>query len=333
MKAVVIDRFGGPEVLRLTDMPKPTPQPGQVLIQVAFAGINPADYKERDGSVPRWAEYWGQRFPYVPGRDAAGVVVETGADVRLFKAGDRVMTSTDHYAGEWGSYAEFVRVSEDNVGLAPASISLAEAATIPVAARTAWQALFADGKGALAAGQTVLIHGASGGVGGFAVQFAKAKGVKVAATCSTPNVAYVKGLGADLVIDYRTQDIPAEVRAWAPGGVDVVLDAVGGDTLPGISDLPKAGGRVVQISTSTADDAMAEIARAAQSRGLTHVCAVCDFSGGPVELGRIAALIDAGQVKIPPAQVFPLEQVGAAQALVATQHVRGKVVVKVADLG
>lgn len=330
MKAVLIDRFGGPDVLRIGEAAIQEPGPGQVLIRVACAGVNPADDKERAG---RLAMIPWPPFPFVPGHDAAGVIERVGPGVTEFRPGDRVMSGSDHLAGEWGSYAEFMRVLADHTGPTPKSVSYAEATTLPVAGRTAWQALFAPEKGALKAGQSVLLHGAAGGVGSFAVQFAKAKGLKVAATCRTDNVDYVSSLGADKVIDYRTETIKSALLEWLPGGVDVVVDAVSMGTLPDALDLLKPGGRVVQIATGTDDGDIPAAIAEAQARGFTRVVAICNFDGAPAELKEIADLVDAGQVRIPPLQVFPLEKLGEAQALIATQHVRGKLAVTVAEIG
>lgn len=328
MRAILIDRFGGPEVLRIGEAPTPVPGRGQVRIRVAAAAVNPADYKEREGSMGLLGAL---QFPYVPGHDAAGVIDQIGTSVSRFKLGDRVMTTSDHLLGGGGSYAEYVVVAGDHVGLAPASISFVEAAAMPVASRTAWQALFAPGKGAAKPGCTVLWHGGSGGTGSFGVQFAKARGLRVAATCRTENVEYVKSLGADFVIDYRNQSIQEAMNVWAPAGADLIVDAVSGETLAEPLTMVRRGGRIVQIATGTDDgDIQGNIAAAAQG-GVTHVFAICDFEGAPAEMALLADLVDSGQVKMPPIEVFPLENAALAQSFVETRHTRGKVALIVAD--
>ncbi|MBK9954802.1 MAG: NADP-dependent oxidoreductase [Rhodocyclaceae bacterium] len=181
MRAIIIEHTGGPEALRLADVPTPEPGPGQVLIRVAW-GVNPADWKDREGMLAMYAPY---HFPYIVGFDAAGVVERVGAGVDKPRPGDRVFTPGNHGQGAWGSYAEFMVANADRTATIPPSMSFAAAASIPVAALTGWQALF--DRGGLQAGQRIMIHGGSGGLGSFAVQFARWAGARVAATCGTAN--------------------------------------------------------------------------------------------------------------------------------------------------
>jgi NADPH:quinone reductase len=216
MRAMVFDHNGEPEVMSLSEEPVPEPQDGEVLIRVGFAGVNPSDSKARSGESAR-AGYRIRdfEFPFVVGMDAAGVVERTGSNANGFRQGDRVITWSAADGKTWGSYAEFMRVPVRNVSPMPKSLSFAQAAAVPVAALTAFQALFHAETGGLIPGQKVLIHGAAGGVGSFAVQFARSGGLLVAATCGPNNVAYVRSLRADRVIDYKTEDIGRAIRDWS----------------------------------------------------------------------------------------------------------------------
>jgi NADPH:quinone reductase-like Zn-dependent oxidoreductase len=193
MKAVRIHEFGGTDVLRLEDLPKPVPAQGEVLIEIRAASVNPVDYKIREGKYPAVT---ADKLPVTLGRDAAGVVTEVGAGTTAFKVGDEVFAMLPQ---DRGGYAEWVSAPADVCAGKPATLDMVQAASAPLAALTAWQGLFTHGR--LKAGQRVLIHGASGGVGPFAVQFAKVRGAEVFATASADNRAFVEGLGADRVID------------------------------------------------------------------------------------------------------------------------------------
>jgi len=208
MYAMIIEETGGPEVLKYGELPTPVPGTGEVLIRVAYAGVNPADWKNRQGLLAAFRPYV---FPYVIGFDAAGVIAAVGEGVTDLKVGDSVFTPTNHGQGSQGSYAEYVLADDHLVARVPAGLELDQAAALPVAALTAWQALF--DRGALAAGQRVMIHGGAGGLGSFAVQLARWAGAEVAATCSTRNVEYLQGLGVARVIDYQQEDIAAAIKA------------------------------------------------------------------------------------------------------------------------
>jgi NADPH2:quinone reductase len=241
-----------PDVMTLSEEPVPEPKDGEVLIRVGFAGVNSSDSKARSGESAR-AGYRVRdfKFPFVTGMDAAGVVERTGSNANGFGQGDRVITWSAADGKTWGSYAEFMPVPVRNVSPRPKSLSFAQAAAVPVAALTAFQALFHAEKGGMIPGRKVLIHGAAGGVGNFAVQFAKSGGLLVAATCGANNVAYVRSLGAVRVIDYETEDIGRAIRDWSAEGVDVVLAVVGSTTLPHALDMLRPGGRLVSILTVT----------------------------------------------------------------------------------
>ncbi len=327
MKAMIIEELGGPEVFKLAEVLTPEPGPGEVLIRVACAGVNPADWKDREG---RTAIFFTIEFPYIIGFDAAGIVAKIGEGVTAVRVGEQVITNSDHGQGKWGTYAEYVIASEDRIAPLPQSLDFSQGAAIPVAALSGWQALFE--KGSLKAGQSVLIHGASGGVGSYTVQFAKWAGAKVATTCSTDNIDYVKGLGADLAIDYRKESIKDAVRAWASEGVDLVFDVVGLGTLPDALDLLRPGGILVNIITLVADGDIEADTQAAAARGITKIIHFLNDVGSGVQLKQIGELIDKGEVRMPPVQVFPLEEAAEVHRMLETGHVRGKLVLKVADL-
>lgn len=326
MYAMIIEETGGPEVLKLDEVPTPTPQAGEVLIQVACAGVNPADWKNRQGLLAAYRPYF---FPYIIGFDAAGVVAAVGAGVSDFKPGDRVFTPTNHGQGGQGSYAQYTLANRDRVARIPDGLSFEEAAALPVAALTAWQALF--DRGGLGAGQQVLIHGGSGGLGGFAVQFARWAGAHVAATCSTANVEYLQGLGVERVIDYRCEDITAAVGNWAPGGLDFLLDAVGVSSLPNALDLVKPGGTLVSIPTLVDDGDFAAAAAAAQAKGVTRIFSTMDDIDCAATLRTIAELLADGTISLPPIRVLPLAEAAEAHRIIQSGHNRGKLVLKVAE--
>src|SRR6266481_5238166 len=218
MKAVRIHTYGGPEVLRYEDAPRPVPAAGEVLIKIHAAAVNPVDWKVRAGHLKDMLKY---QLPLIPGWDAAGVIEDVGAGVTRLKRGDEVYTRPD--ISRDGTYAEYITVREPEVALKPKFLDHVHAAAIPLAALTAWQALF--DAGGLSSGQRVLIHAAAGGVGTYAVQLAKWKGAYVIGIASARNHDFVRQLGADEVIDYQTKKFKDSAR-----DIDVVLDAIGGDT-------------------------------------------------------------------------------------------------------
>src|SRR5712672_4018982 len=230
MKAIVVHQAGGPKVLKYEDAPRPQPKDDDILIRVIMAGVNPVDVFIREGRITR--------FPFIPGMDVAGVVEQAGNKVTKFKRGDAVYAFLSFE--EQGGYAEYVVANQDHVALKPRSIDFEKAGAVPLAATTAWQALVE--KAGLSAGQTVLIHGGSGGVGTFAVQIAKARGAKVIATASTANQDLLKQLGADVAVDYtktKFEDVAKDV--------DAVLDPVGKETLARSYGVVKKGGIVMSL--------------------------------------------------------------------------------------
>jgi len=308
MKAVRIHRYGGPDVLTYEEAPRPEPGAGEVLIRVRAAGVNPVDWKIREGHMKNMIPY---TLPMIPGWDVSGVVEAAGASVARFKKGDEVYSRPD--VSRNGAYAEFIVVKESEVAAKPKSIDFVQAAGIPLAGLTAWQALF-DLVG-LEPGQRVLIHGASGGVGGFAVQFAKAKGAYVIGTASKGNVDYVRQLGADEVIDYRAQRFEEAAR-----DIDVVLDTLGGETQERSWNVLKKGGALVSLVQPPSK----EEAERRSVRGLMQLTQ----SNGQ-ELAQIAKLVDEGHVKANVETVLPLSEARRAHELSQTGHQRGKIVLKV----
>jgi NADPH2:quinone reductase len=326
MRAVVMSGFNSPDQVRVEEVPDPGCGANDVLIRVVAAGVNPVDWKECEGNLQPFYGTYAERW--IPGYDVAGTVHSVGDRVHGFKVGDRVVAFSDRRDnGHNGTFAEYVRVLSNAVSIVPAEVDLVEAAAIPTAALTAYQALFRPGKAALRSGDSVLIHGASGGVGSYAVQFAKARGVQVAATCSTSNLRYVASLGADLVIDYAKENIVSSVREWRPDGVHAVVDCVSGNSLPNSLDALRSNGRLLSIATLVQDgDVAGDIEKAAR-RGFTKILSIIDFDRVSADLGEILGLMAGGHVRTPPLTRYPLES--AAQAL---QHmkqgkVRGKIVV------
>jgi NADPH:quinone reductase-like Zn-dependent oxidoreductase len=308
MKAIVIHEYGGPEVLKYEDIPRPEPKDDQLLIRVIAAGVNPVDGMIRSGM------FKGNRaFPIILGGDAAGVVEKVGSKVTKFKAGDPVFAyvSLDNSGG----YAQYALVTEREAAPKPKSLTYVEAAAVPIVAITAWQALFDTAK--LSAGQTVLIHGGSGGVGSFAIQIAKARGAKAIATASTANQDFLKQLGADVAIDYTKQKFEDVAK-----DVDVVLDSIGGDTLTRSYNVVKKGGIIVSL-----------VARPKESELEKHGIRGAALNAEPnsEELAEIGKLIDDKKIKVVVSQTFPLSEAMKAQEQVATGHTRGKIVLKVSD--
>lgn len=290
MQAVRMHGFGGPEVLQLDEVSVPAPGPGEVLVRVRAASVNPVDWKLRDGMGKGMITP-----PFTPGFDVSGVVDLIGEGVNDFKKGDEVFAYLPIIGG--GGYAQFALVPAKVLARKPAKADHAHAAAVPLAALTAWQAMFDQAK--LQPGQTVLIHGAAGGVGHFAVQLAVAKGARVIATASAENAAFVKGLGAGRVIDYKAQKFEEVAK-----DVDVVFDMIGGDTLARSYQCLKPGGFLVSIVAQPDQAKLAE----RQAKG-----AVFLVQPDAKELAEIAALIDAGTVTPDVSETFALKDAAKAQ--------------------
>ena len=309
MKAIVIHEYGGLEVLKYEDVPRPEPTGNQLLVRVSAAGVNPVDGMIRSGMFANEK----RAFPIILGGDIAGVVEKVGREVTRFKAGDPVFAyvSLDNSGG----YAQYALVTQQEAAPKPKSLTYVEAAAVPIVALTAWQALIDTAK--LSAGQTVLIHGGSGGVGSFAIQIAKARGAKVIATASTANQDFLKQLGADVAIDYTKQKFEDIAK-----DVDVVLDSIGKDTLARSYGVVKKGGIIVSL-----------VARPKESELAKHGIRGEALSVDPnsEELSEIGKLIEEKKIRVFISQTFPLSEAMKAQEQVATGHTRGKIVLKIAD--
>src|SRR5438094_2056412 len=308
MKAAVAHEYGGPEVLKFEDVPRPGPNEDEPLVRVIASGVSPADPLTLSG---KYAREFGTHLPLIPGYDIAGIVEKVGANVTKLKVGDAVYG----YPTFGGGWADYVTVREWEVAAKPRSLNFVEAASVPMGALTAWQALVDVAK--LQAGQTILIHGGSGGVGSFAIQIAKARGAQVIATASTANQDLLKQLGANVAVDYtktKFEDVAKDV--------DAVLDPVGKETLARSYGVVKKGGIVMSL---VARPDPAEI----KKRGIRG--AGIAVHRGSDALAEIAQLIDAGKIKPIVTQVLPLSEAIAAQQQAATHHTRGKVVLRIAD--
>jgi NADPH:quinone reductase-like Zn-dependent oxidoreductase len=301
MRAVVVHETGGPEVLRLEEVERPEPGEGEVLIAVRAAAVNPIDWKYRRGLAPK-------QLPAVLGSDVSGAVEVSRADG--FAAGDEVFG----FAAT-GGYAEFASTPARMIAKKPAGLSHVQAAAIPVASMTAWQALF--DRAGLERGQTALIAGAAGGVGHFAVQFAKRAGAHVVGTGSARNRDFVLGLGADEYVDYTAQDV-----AEAVSGVDVAFDTVGGETTQELLQTVRKGGVLIVIAAAPPEQEAA--ARGARAELLI-------MSPNPEQLAEIGALVARGDVHVEIAETVPLEEAARAHTLSESGHTRGKIILTVGD--
>jgi len=331
MKAFVLDRYGKKRALLLADMPIPVLRDDEVLVEVHAAGVNLLDSKIRDGEFKLILPY---HLPLILGHDVAGVVVEVGPRVRQFKRGDEVYARADDF--RIGTFAEFVPVKEASLALKPKGLTMEEAASLPLVALTAWQALVE--KANLGKGQKVFIQAGSGGVGTFAIQLARHLGATVATTTGTGNVALVKGLGADVVIDYKTQDFEDVLRDY-----DLVLNSQDGTTLAKSLRVLKDGGTLISISGPPDPEfgkksgapwfvrlvirlLSAGVRRKASRRNLKYAFLFMRANGR--QLSEISRLIEAGAIRPVIDRVFPFESTNEALAYVEAGRAKGKVVVR-----
>jgi alcohol dehydrogenase len=332
MKAFVLERYGKKRALRSADMPMPELRDDEALVEVHAAGVNLLDSKIRDGEFRLILPY---RLPQILGHDVAGVVVKVGAKVRQFKPGDEVYARPDDF--RIGTFAEFVPVNEASLALKPRNLTMEEAASIPLVGLTAWQALVE--KARLKKGQKVFIQAGSGGVGTFAIQLAKHLGASVATTTSSANVALVKGLGADVIVDYRTQDFEQVLH-----GYDLVLNSQDGKTLEKSLRVLKGGGKLISISGPPDPQFGRDIAapgfvklvmrllsagirRRAKGRGVDYTFLFMKASGA--QLSELTRLIEAGAVRPVIDRIFPFDSTNDALNFVEAGRAKGKVVIKV----
>jgi NADPH:quinone reductase-like Zn-dependent oxidoreductase len=313
--AIGIREFGGRDKLERLDVPEPKVQPDAVKLRVHSAGVNPVDWKLREG---RLEPAFPHVFPVVPGWDAAGVVEAVGPGVVEVAPGDEVFAyCRKHFIGE-GTYAEYVTVPVTFVARKPPSLAWEEAGAVPLAGLTAYQALF-FGAG-LTAGESVLVYGASGGVGGFAVQLAVDAGAEVIGVAREEHREHVLGLGAYEVVDYTQQDVVDAVREFVPDGVDVALDVVGGDTLARTVDAVRDEGRLVSVAQPPTDERF-------RQRGIQPAYVFVRPDGEQLE--ELAELLEHERLVAHLHEVVPLEDAARAHELLENGGVRGKVVLRV----
>ncbi|EJL75492.1 Zn-dependent oxidoreductase, NADPH:quinone reductase [Variovorax sp. CF313] len=331
MKAFIIGRYGKKEVGRIGEMPDPEVRDDDVLIRIHAASINPLDSKIRSGEFKLILPY---RLPLILGNDVAGTVMRVGPRVRNFKPGDEVYARPDD--DRIGTFAEFIAIKESSVALKPAKLGMVEAASLPLVALTAWQTLVETAK--LKKGQKVLIHAGSGGVGTIAIQLAKHLGAFVATTTSTANIAWMKSLGADVVIDYKQQDFATVLR-----GYDVVLNSLGSDELNKSVQVLKPGGHLISISgPPTPAFAVARglawplqqvlrllsfgIRKKAKKIGSEYSFVFMRADGA--QLREITSLVESGAIHPVVDKVFPFQDTHEALAYVDSGRAKGKVVVQ-----
>lgn len=307
MRAIIAHEYGAPDVLKLEQVPRSEPNEDEALVRVIASSVNPADPLTLSG---KYAKEFGTHLPLIPGYDIAGVVEKTGAKITKLKVGDEVYG----YPTFGGGWADYVTVKEWEVAAKPRSLNFVEAAAVPMGALTAWQALVDVAK--LQSGQTILIHGGSGGVGSFAIQIAKARGARVIATASTSNQDLLKQLGADVVVDYTKTKFEDVAK-----NVDAVLDPVGKETLARSYAAVKKGGIVMSL-----------VARPDPVELKKHEIRGVGISvhADSEDLAKIAQLIDQGKIKPIVTQVVSLNDAVAAQRQAATHHTRGKIVLQIA---
>ena len=309
MKAVRIHEYGGPEVVRHEEAPRPEPARGEVLVRVDAAGVNPVDWKTRAGGGQ--AKKIGERFPLVLGWDLSGTVEEVGPEVEELAAGDEVFGLV-RFPQPGETYAEYATAPARELAPKPPALSHVEAAAVPLVALTAWQALFDAGR--LEKDQTALVHAAAGGVGHLAVQLARWKGARVIGTASARNADFLRSLGAE-PLDYG-----AEPFEEAVSEVDLVLDAIGGDVLERSFSVLRRGGVLVSIRGEPPSDL-------SQRHGVRAERVLVEPSGD--QLRQIASLLEEGQVRPVVSEVLPLAEVGRAHQLSEEGHMRGKIVLRV----
>ena len=330
MRAFILDRYGSADRVRAGDMPDPQLREDDVLVQIHAAGVNLLDSKIRNGEFKRILPY---RLPLILGHDVAGVVVRVGSRVRRFKPGDEVYARPAD--GRIGAFAEFIAIKDEDVAIKPKALSMEDAASMPLVGLTAWQALIERAN--LKKGQKVLIHAGSGGVGTFAIQLAKHVGATVATTTSTANVALVRSLGADVVIDYKKEDFAHILQDY-----DVVLSSLDKVTLEKSLRVLKPGGQLISIS-GPPDAAFARSIgaswglrvimgflsygiRAKAKRRQVHYSFLFMRASGD-QLSEIASLIDDGIIRPVVDRVFPFTSIKEAMAYVEAGRAKGKIVV------
>ena len=332
MNSYTVNRYGKKEKLHLTTMPEPVVKEKDVLVQIHAAGVNLLDSKIRNGEFKIFLPY---KPPFILGHDVAGVITKVGSGVTKFKVGDEVYSRPADF--RIGTFAEYISVNESDIALKPKNISMEEAASIPLVGLTVWQALVE--KANLKKGQKVFIQAGSGGVGTFAIQFAKHLGALVATTTSAGNIALVKSLGADAVIDYKSEDFETKLKEY-----DVVLNSQDKKTLEKSLRILKPNGKVISLSGPPDLDfgkqinanvflkivmrlLSAGIKRKAKTLGINFSFLFMRAEGN--QLSQITKLIESGAIQPVVDKVFPFEQTNEAMEYVESGRAKGKVVIKV----
>lgn len=307
MKAIVINEYGDENILQYKEVEKPQPKDDEILVKVKISAVNPVDWKIRDGL----GEMFGLKLPIILGCEISGTVEDTGASIKKFKTGDDVFG----FIAERGAYAEYVIAKEIELGKIPENFDFENAAAIPVGALTAWQAIFDEAD--LQSGQKILIHAASGGVGSMAVQLAKEKGAYVIATASGKNKDFVKDLGADEFVDYKTTKFEDVVK-----DVDVVFDTAGGETQERSFQVLKKGGFLVTIVNPPSPESAEKYGVQAE---MIHLVPNAE------QLAEITELASDGKLKTSVEKILPFSEIKKAHKLSEAGHVRGKIILKVGD--
>ncbi|TVU89128.1 zinc-dependent alcohol dehydrogenase family protein [Vreelandella titanicae] len=318
MKAQILKTFAGPEAFELSEVPKPVPQAGQVLVRVHATSINPLDYQIRRGDYPDLVP-----LPAITGHDVSGVVEAVGPGVTSFVPGDEVWYTPQIFDGP-GSYAEYHVAAESIIGKKPPSLSHLEAASLTLVGGTVWEALVV--RAALRVGESILVHGGAGGVGHVAIQVAKAMGARVFTTVREANFEFARDLGADVVIDYRKEDyVDAILRETGGHGVDVVFDTIGGDTLSRSPDALAQLGRVVSIVDIAQPQNLVE----AWGKNASYHFVFTRQNRG--KLDELSALIEHGQLRPHVGAVYSLADIPSAHALLESPNngLRGKIAIAV----
>lgn len=318
MKAMILKSFGGPDSFELSDVPKPVPQAGQVLVRVHATSINPLDYQVRRGDYPDLVP-----LPAITGHDVSGVVEAVGPGVSAFAPGDEVWYTPQIFEGQ-GSYAEYHVAAESIIARKPSSLSHLEAASLSLVGGTVWEALTV--RAVLRVGESILIHGGAGGVGHVAIQVAKAMGARVFTTVREANADFVRSLGADVVIDYTQEDyVEAIMRETAGRGVDVVFDTIGGDTLARSADVLAQLGRVVSI----VDIAQPQNLVQAWGKNASYHFVFTRQNRG--KLDELTALVERGQLRPHVGAVYSLADIPLAHARLesANNGLIGKIAIAV----
>lgn len=317
MKAIVIEEFGDLNKVKLGEIPTPEPKANEVQIEVAYAAINPVDWKITAGLLRDRMPY---EFPITLGWDVSGIISKVGENVSEFKKGDAVFAYARKAKIKDGTLAEYICLEANHVALKPNKISYSEASAIPLTGLTAWQAIFDAAK--LNPLETILIQAGAGGVGSIAIQFAKYQQAKVITTASKNHHQYVKKLGADIAIDYHKENFVDRIKEVFPEGIDVVFDTIGGKTLESSLEVIKKGGRLVSILQEVPPDVALK-----HQINAKYVFVHPDGK----QLKTIAELIDAGKVKPPNIKEYPFSKTREALEDLKQGHTQGKIIISLKD--